>query len=70
MKKILNLVAVLAFAGLGSAAQDLKIEQVPAKVISEFQKGYPKVTGMEWEMKGTYYEIEFNLGKYNHEISY
>lgn len=70
MMRTLNMIAVLAFASLGSAAQDLKAEQVPVKIISEFQKSYPKVTNMEWEMKETYYEVEFDIGKYDHEISY
>lgn len=68
--KTLKMIAVLVFASLASIAQDLKVNQVPAKVISEFQKSYPTVTNADWELKGTYYEVEFDLGKYDHEISY
>ena len=68
--KTLKMIALLVFASLASVAQDLKVNQVPAKVISEFQKSYPTVANADWEMKGTHYEVEFNLGKYDHEISY
>ena len=68
--KTLKMIAVLVFASLASVAQDLKPEQVPVKVISEFQKSYPNVANAEWELKGTYYEVEFDLGRYDHEIAY
>ncbi len=68
--KTLKIAAVLALAGFTTQAQDLKTSQLPAKVQGAFQKAYPQAKDVDWEMKGEYYKVEFDIGRFDHEISY
>jgi uncharacterized membrane protein YkoI len=51
-------------------AQDLSADKVPTKVMADFQKNYPQAKDVEWEMQGNHYKVDFDLGRYDHEISY
>ncbi len=68
--KTLKITALMALVSFGVNAQDLTTTQVPAKINTEFQKDYSQAKDVEWEMKGSYYKVEFDLGKYDHEITY
>lgn len=68
--KTLKIATVLALASFTVNAQDIPASKVPAKIIADFQKTYPQAKDVEWEMKGNYYQVDFDLGRYDHEISY
>jgi hypothetical protein len=68
--KTLKIAAVMALASLSVNAQNLSADKVPTKVMADFQKNYPQAKDIEWEMKGNYLQVEFDLGRYDHEISY
>jgi uncharacterized membrane protein YkoI len=67
---------VLLILAVGAFAQEKKITQkeLPAPVLSSFQKTYPHATikgvGMETENGKTYYEIESVDGKTNRDLLY
>lgn len=68
--KTLQITAVLALLSFGVNAQDLTIAEVPAKISADFQKNYAQAKDVEWEMEASYYKVEFDLGKFDHEITY
>jgi len=68
--KTLKIATVMALASLSVNAQGLSTDKVPTKVMANFQKNYPQAKDIEWEMKGNYFQVEFDLGRYDHEISY
>jgi len=63
MKKhlIFGLAAVLFFTSI-AVAQDIPQSQVPAEVVSSFQKAFPDARDVEWEMDGNLYKVEFEIG--------
>ncbi len=70
-KKIL--IGIIACVGLTSAvvAQDLLQSDVPSVVVNNFQKAFPKVYDVEWELKGELYEVDFETGvSIDHEAWY
>jgi len=73
MKKhfIFGLAAALFFAGT-AVAQDIPQSQVPAGIVSNFQKAFPNATDVEWEMDGNLYKVEFETGvqKFDHDVWY
>src|SRR5690606_17681818 len=73
MKKhfIFGLAAILFFGGT-AIAQDIPQSQVPAGVVSNFQKAFPNATDVEWEMDGHLYKVEFEIGtqKFDHDVWY
>ncbi|NIJ44193.1 hypothetical protein FHR24_000632 [Wenyingzhuangia heitensis] len=52
-------------------AQDLFTSEIPSVILNNFNLKYPKARDVEWERKGTNYEVEFetNWNK-DHEIWY
>jgi len=63
MKKhfIFGLAAAIFFTG-AAVAQDIPQSQVPAGVVSNFQKAFPDAMDVEWEMDGNLYKVEFEIG--------
>jgi len=63
MKRIKNVIIVifLLFA-CQVVAQDLRQSEVPATILTKFQRNYPKAYDIEWEMDGANYKVEFELG--------
>lgn len=61
MRKISLSVVALAMS-LASCAQNIPQRQVPAVVLSTFQKLFPKASDVEWEKKANLYEVEFETG--------
>lgn len=69
MKK-LCIVWVGLFLGVVLAhAQDIPQSQVPSVVLNAFKKEFPKASDMEWELKGDVYEVEFEIGFTDHELT-
>lgn len=68
--KTLKIATILAFTGFAATAQNITTAQVPAKIMADFQKNYSQAKAVEWEMKDNHYQVEFNIGNYDHEISY
>lgn len=53
-----------------SNAQDIDKKDVPAAVKSAFQKAYPKATDVEWELKNSNYEVEFDIARADYKALY
>ncbi len=66
MKEIL-LVACIFVAGT-SCAQGIPRSQVPSVVLNTFQQRFSKASDVEWEQKDGLYEVEFDIGRYDHEV--
>lgn len=48
-------------------AQDLATKQVPSVILNSFKKEFPKAEKTSWELKKNVYEVEFEVGKADHE---
>lgn len=60
--KAIQLMAVF-FLGTGMIfAQDIPESQVPSVVLNKFKAEFPKAKDVEWEMKGSEYNVEFEIG--------
>lgn len=68
--KNLKIAALAIFATATMSAQDLKTSDVPSNLTNNFQKSYANATGVEWEMDGDNYKVEFDVNKMEHEIWY
>lgn len=69
MKNVLAaLFVVVGF--IGSCAQDIPQKEVPSVVLNAFMTGYPQATDVEWERRGDVYNVEFEIGKTDHEAWY
>ncbi len=66
MKKILAFTIPVLMA-LTSCAQDVHQSLVPSIVLNTFQQKFPKAYDIEWEKKGEFYEVEFDLGFKDHK---
>lgn len=53
---------IIALTTTGAIAQDIPQSQVPAVVVNSFQQKFPKAKKVDWELKGTIYEAEFETG--------
>ncbi len=63
--------AFLLVGGIASSnAQHIAKRDVPAAVRTAFSKAYPKATDVDWEMKGSNYEVDFDLGRVDHKATY
>lgn len=69
MKK-LRIAALLLFATAAVSAQDLRTNEVPANLQSTFTKSFTNVKDVEWEKKGDYYKVEFEINRMDHDIWY
>lgn len=61
-KNAIQLVAILFFSIGIVYAQDIPESQVPAVVVNNFKKEFPKADDIEWELKGNLYNVEFEIG--------
>ena len=69
-KQFLVFGTTLAIA-LTTQAQDIPQSQVPSVIVNEFNKQFPKATDVEWEMDGSLYDVEFEIGwNIDHEVWY
>lgn len=54
-----------------SQAQDIPQSSVPSIILSRFNLNFPEAQDIEWEMKGTLYNVEFETGwNTDHEAWY
>lgn len=66
-------VCIALFMGasvVSSCAQEIPQKNVPSVVVNAFMTSYPQATDIEWEQQGTLYNVEFEIGKVDHEIGY
>lgn len=68
--KTLKITAIAIFATAMINAQDLKMNEVPANLMTNFQNTYKTATDVEWEMEGMHYKVEFDVNRMEHEIWY
>ncbi|MCO6360465.1 PepSY-like domain-containing protein [Roseivirga pacifica] len=69
-KQILIFVAAIAIIST-SQAQDIPYSQVPSIIVNEFNKQFPKAKDVEWEMDGSLYNVDFEIGwSMDHEVWY
>lgn len=60
-----NLILTISILGLSItniSAQDIRQSEVPSVILNHFQKSFPKAADIDWEIKGNYYEVEFETG--------
>lgn len=64
--------AAALLTGTAANAQDLTSAQVPAPVVAAFSTAFPKAMDVEWDLKGTQYNVEFETGLFrnDHEAWY
>lgn len=64
--------AAALLTGTAANAQDLTPAQVPAPVVAAFNTAFPKAMDVEWDLKGTQYNVEFETGLFrnDHEAWY
>ncbi len=73
MKKNFLLTAFVFLLGAGiSTAKDIPQSLVPSVIVNKFQQQFPNAQDIEWEIKGEYYEVEFEIGwpDLDHKILY
>ena len=69
-KQILIFGATLAMVATVQS-QDIPQSQLPSVVVNVFNKQFPKVTDLEWEMEGSLYNADFETGwNIDHEVWY
>lgn len=67
--KVIYLTIALGLGGSFLAcAQDIPQNEVPSVVLNAFQARYPNATDVEWEKKGEFYHVEYDLGRTDHEV--
>lgn len=69
MKKLCVVIAGLLFGIVLAHAQDIPQAQVPSVVLNAFKKEFPKASDIEWELKGDVYQVEFEIGFTDHELT-
>lgn len=72
-KKDMKSLKVAALALLATAtvrAQDLKKEEVPSDLMSNFEKEYANATDVEWEKEDELYKVEFDMDRNEYELWY
>jgi hypothetical protein len=70
MKKHISVFTLALFVSISSFAQDISEAQVPAVILNTFKKDFQKATDVEWELKGTNYDVDFEIEKADHEVWY
>lgn len=58
----------MAGASVVATAQDISQSEVPSVVLNAFQSKFPKAVDVEWELKGDLYKVEFEIGRYDHDL--
>ncbi len=67
MKKV-SFITLLLLAPFCLLAQDLAEAEVPRVVVNVFHKTFPKASKVEWEKKIDGYNVEFDIGRRDHEV--
>jgi len=66
MKKLIFLAGSLFYSVI-SFAQELRADEVPSVVLNTFKQKFPKAVDVEWELKNQLYNVEFEIGRIDHE---
>jgi len=69
MKNVMAIVFVVV-GFIGSCAQDIPQKDIPSVVLNAFMTTYPQATDVEWELKLNVYNVDFEIGKTDHEAWY
>lgn len=68
--KTIGIFALLAWlVSFQAGAQDISKQQVPAVILNNFQKSFPKATDIEWKKQNDLYKVEFEIGFWNDDRS-
>lgn len=67
MKTFILLAAILFCYGT-IHAQDISASEVPEVVKNALLKTHPNPKDVEWERKGEYYNVEYEIGRHDHEL--
>jgi hypothetical protein len=70
MKNHVLVFTMTLFVSVSSFAQDISEAQVPSVVLNAFKKEFQKATDIKWEIKGNNYDVDFEIGKADHEVWY
>ncbi|VXC14439.1 MULTISPECIES: PepSY-like domain-containing protein [Chryseobacterium] len=62
MKNLILTISILGLSITNISAQDIRQSEVPSIILNHFQKSFPKAADIDWEIKGNYYEVEFETG--------
>lgn len=62
MKNLILTISILGLSLTTISAQDIHQNEVPSVILNSFQKSFPKASDIDWEIKGNYYEVEFETG--------
>lgn len=65
-----NILAVFFLVGGIASSKAQNIINVPSKVKTAFNRTYPRATDVDWEMKGSNYEADFDLDKVDYKATY
>jgi len=66
MKKIIFLAGSL-FYSVMAFAQEIHTDEVPSVVLNTFKQKFPKAADVEWKLKNQLYNVEFEIGRVDHE---
>lgn len=66
MKKIILIAGSLLYSAI-AFAQDIQTAEVPSVVLNTFKQKFPKATDVEWKLKDQLYNVEFEIGRIDHE---
>ncbi|SEL10821.1 PepSY-like domain-containing protein [Parapedobacter koreensis] len=53
-----------------ASAQELRRNQVPSVILNRFETEFRNARDVEWERKLGLYEVEFEIGPWEHEVHY
>lgn len=67
MKNLILLAVIVLWSG-NIMAQDISASEVPTIVKDAFKKEFPNSRDIEWEREGEYFNVEFEIGKNDHEL--
>ncbi|MDT0294342.1 PepSY-like domain-containing protein [Mesonia ostreae] len=68
--KILKIALLFFFGSITVYAQDLKMDEVPAKVVSTFEKEFLKANDVAWEKDKNNYKVAFKRNQMDYEVWY
>lgn len=67
MKNLFFFIPIIFWSNTLSA-QDIPSSQVPNEVKTAFLRVEANPKDVEWEKKGQYYEVEYEIGRFDHEL--
>lgn len=67
MKSNLVLAVALGVVTLSACSQEIPQSEVPSVVLNTFNLEFENATDVEWDKKGSIYEVEFEIDNQDHE---